>query len=213
MDIDAVTVPPRWIHDMRDSYFMNNVETMVAKVAWRPFDEYAALANRVAVLWPHTWVKVPTSTAFESRCHVMAQMVAECQQKYILVVGNSWKITDVIGGTRGLTAGELASGIVAKDHSMFEFGAALREVQGFAPSLRMYVSCEYVRTCVRTYVRTYIIVFFRIACQKFSLCFVSRVAIIVGQLFLSGGCENAWKENKSTIVYMGNKGKSIRDII
>jgi hypothetical protein len=150
MDIDAVTVPPRWIHDMRDSYFMNNVETMVAKVAWRPFDEYAALANRVAVLWPHTWVKVPTSTAFESRCHVMAQMVAECQQKYILVVGNSWKITDVIGGTRGLTAGELASGIVAKDHSMFEFGAALREVQGFASSLRMYVSCEYVRTYART---------------------------------------------------------------
>jgi hypothetical protein len=151
MDIDAVTVPPRWIHDMRDSYFMNNVETMVAFGGPEmPFDEYAALANRVDVLWPHTWVKVPTSTVFESRCHVMAQMVAECQQKYILVVGNSWKITDVIGGTRGLTAGELASGIVAKDHSMFEFGAALREVQGFASSLRMYVSCEYVRTYART---------------------------------------------------------------
>ena len=59
---------------------------------------------------------------------------------------------------------------------------------------------------VSNYVRTYIIVFFRIACQKFSLCFVSRVAIIVGQLFLSGGCENAWEENKSTIAYMGNKG-------
>jgi hypothetical protein len=206
MDTAAITVPPRWIQQLRENYIEWEIaDHLTCEGPTLPFHATAALANRVTILGAHTLVKVPTSIVVEARGLVMAQMVAECKEQYTFVVGdNQYRggMLDLIGWIRGCTVGTLVSETLSKDTSMQEFGDALRVLPGFPPSLRMYVSCEYVRT----YVRTYIIVFFRIACQKFSLCFVSRVAIIVGQLFLSGGCENAWEENKSTIAYMGNKG-------
>ena len=144
LDTDAITVPPRWIQQLRENYIEHEIAAhLTCEGPPLPFHATAALANRVAVLGAHTWVKVPTSIVVEARRLVMAQMVAECKEQYTCIVGaDEMGMLDLIGWTRGLTVGTLVSEILSKDHSMKEFGDALRGLHGFAPSLRMYVSCE-----------------------------------------------------------------------
>ena len=154
MDTAAITVPPRWIQQLRENYIENEIaDHLTCEGPTLPFHATAALANRVTVLGAHTLVKVPTSIVVEARGLVMAQMVAECKEQYTFVVGdNQYRggMLDLIGWTRGCTVGTLVSETLSKDTSMQDFGDALRGIPGFAPSLRMYVSCEYVRTYVRT---------------------------------------------------------------